>query len=431
MHKEIILGKSIELISKKIVKRSGSTWPGHVALKTNKKFLQKLISKNPNLKLILVAGTNGKTTTTKLLVEILQKNNKSVFSNQEGANLLNGIASTFISHANVKGHIPYDAAILEVDENSLQHVTEAITPDAILVLNLFRDQLDRYGEVNSIAKKWQSALLKIPKKTKLIINGDDPQLRYIGENSELHSFYFGLDEKFMNSKISSHDSDFLYCPHCSAKLEFKKLSYSHMGLFSCPSCKFTHKPTQTFPTLSNPLLGDYNRYNINAAALAAQKVFGIEPKSIETVLQNFKPAFGRQEEIKVRDKNIVILLSKNPTGFNQSIQAVLSKDKNPSIVLVLNDRIPDGRDISWIWDVDFENLKESRTITISGDRALDMTIRIKYTGISESTYTINEKLEDALHESINKTPKEQTLYILATYSGMLETRQILTGKKLL
>ena len=431
MHKEIILGKSIELISKKIVKRSGSTWPGHLALKSNKNFLQKLITKNPNLKLILVAGTNGKTTTTKLLVEILEKNKILVFSNQEGANLLNGIASTFISHAKPNGKIPYDAAILEVDENSLQHITEAITPDAIVVLNLFRDQLDRYGEVNSIAKKWQSALLKIPKKTKLIINGDDPQLRYIGENSGLHSFYFGLDEKFMTAKISSHDSDFLYCPHCSARLEFKKLSYSHMGLFSCPKCKFTHKPTQTFPSLSNPLLGNYNRYNINGAALAAQKVFGIEPKSIETVLQGFKPAFGRQEEIKVRDKNIFILLSKNPTGFNQSIQAVLSKDKNPQVMLVLNDRIPDGRDISWIWDVDFENLNNSKNITISGDRALDMAIRIKYTDISESSFTINERLEDAIHQAIDKTPKEQTLYILATYSGMLETRQILTGKKLL
>lgn len=423
------IGKSSSFFIQSILKRSASTWPGHLALKTNPNIAKKLITKNPGLKIILIAGTNGKTTTTKLISHILRAQGKRVFTNDAGANLLNGIVSSLINHSDNFGTIKYDCAIFEVDENSLPIITSHITPSSIILLNLFRDQLDRYGEVNAIGEKWANALKKLSKQTKLIINGDDPQLRFLGENTCLHSFYFGIDEKFMEKKGLANDSDFLYCPHCNTLLTFSKISYSHMGHFRCPKCKFEHKPTATFPGLKNPLLGSFNSYNLNAAALLLQKEYGLADKSIQKALQTFAPAFGRQEKIEYKGKRIFLLLSKNPTGFNQSIQAVLSQDKNPHLLLSLNDRIPDGRDVSWIWDVDIEEFKNASNITITGDRAYDLGLRIKYADIKK--YVIKTKLDTAINEAMDMLPKNKTLYILPTYSSMLEIRKILKGQSIL
>jgi len=424
----ILSGKTVSFASK-LSGRSGSTWPGHVALSVDSNIVKKITRKNPNLKIILVAGTNGKTTTSKMLSEILEANGKKVFSNQEGANLLNGIASSLISRSNPFGKIKYDVAVFETDENSLPIILENTKPFAIILLNLFRDQLDRYGEVNIIADKWKKALENLPKDTLLISNGDDPMLSFISAKSGLNSFNFGLPKgKASNSKQTS-DVDFLYCPNCSTKLDFESRTYSHLGKFKCPKCNFTNPLIYSFDSLSNPLLGEYNRYNINAAALLLTEDFGIGLEAIELSLRNFSPAFGRQEKIKFKNKNVFVMLSKNPASFNQSIEAVLSKEKSPNVLLVLNDRIPDGRDVSWIWDIDVEELvKKAKSITVSGDRCFDMGLRIKY---SDGKFEVKENLEQAINHAILKLKTGQTLYILATYSAMLETRKILTGRKIL
>lgn len=423
------IGKSSSLIIRSVLKRSASTWPGHLALKTDPNLAKKLVAKNPKLKIILIVGTNGKTTTTKIISHILRNQRKRVFTNDAGANLLNGITSSLINHADSFGKISYDCAIFEVDENSLPIITSHISPSSIILLNLFRDQLDRYGEVNAISTKWEKALKKLPKQTKLITNGDDPQLRFLGENTSHHSFYFGIDEKYMEKKNLANDSDFLYCPHCNSLLTFLKVSYSHMGLFKCPKCKFEHKPTANFPKLTSPLLGTFNFYNLNAAALLLQKEYGLSHDSIQKALKTFTPAFGRQERIEYKGKDIFLLLSKNPTGFNQSIKAVLSQDKNPHLLLSLNDRIPDGRDVSWIWDVDMEEFKNASNITLTGDRAYDLGIRIKYADIKK--YTIETNLNSAIDQAVSKLPPNRILYILPTYSSMLEMRKILKGQSIL
>lgn len=430
------MGKTVSLVSR-LSGRSGSTWPGHAALNLDPNFVKRISKKNPRLKIVLIAGTNGKTTTSKMISEILEKQGLKVFSNQEGANLLNGVASSLISHSNVLGKIKYDAAVFEIDENSLPIVLENAKPFAIILLNLFRDQLDRYGEVNIIAEKWQKALKDLPKETLLISNGDDPMLSYISTKSGLDSFHFGLPkDKAPNSKQTS-DVDFLYCPNCSEKLEFENIIYSHLGKFKCPKCNFTNPLIYSFDTLPNPLLGEYNRYNINAAALLLTEGFGIGLDAIEKSLRDFTPAFGRQENIRYKNKNIFLMLSKNPASFNQSIEAVLSKEKFPSVLLVLNDRIPDGRDVSWIWDVNFEELAEkAKSITVSGDRTYDMALRLKYASSSKSQisnlkFQIKQNLEQAINGTISRLPSNKTLYILATYSAMLETRKILTGKSIL
>jgi len=424
----ILAGKAVSIVSK-LSGRSGSTWPGHIALNLDPNFVKKISEANPKLKIILVAGTNGKTTTSKMLSEILDKQGLKVFSNQEGANLLNGIASSFISHSNVLGKADYDVAIFEVDENSLPLIAQSTKPFAIVLLNLFRDQLDRYGEVNIIADKWKKALKSLPKETLLISNGDDPMLSFISTKSGLESYNFGLPKGKDSSNKSSSDVDFLYCPNCQEKLDFETRTYSHLGKFKCPKCDFKNPLIYSFESLPNPLLGEYNKYNINAAAVLLTEGFNVGLEQIEQSLKNFSPAFGRQENIKYKNKNVFVMLSKNPASFNQSIIAVLSKEKQPNVLLVLNDAIPDGRDVSWVWDIDTDELSsKAHLITISGDRCFDMGLRIKY---SEGRFEIKENLTQAINSAVLKLKSDQTLYILSTYSAMLDARKILTGKAIL
>lgn len=422
----ILAAKNVLTISK-LSGRNGSTWPGHVALNINNNLVKEIVKKNPQLRIILIAGTNGKTTTAKMVYEILENKGLKVFRNEEGANLLNGITSALISHSNLSGKINYDVAIFEVDENSLPIVADNTNPYAIVLLNLFRDQLDRYGEVNAVAQKWQDCLSKFSEKTILISNGDDPMLSYIAEQSKLKSFYFGLTKKDSGSK-SATDRDFLYCPKCSTKLDFEFRTYSHMGKFSCPKCGFKNPMIHTY-NLPNPLLGEYNLYNINACALLLGEGFDMDISSIKDVLSNFSPAFGRQEKIKYKNREILIMLSKNPASFNRSIDAILEKEKSPHVLFVLNDRIPDGTDVSWIWDIETDEISQkTKDIFVSGDRAFDMALRIKY---SDGKFSVFENLQTAIDKAVASVKEEETLYVLPTYSAMLEVRKILTGKKIL
>ncbi|OGH16724.1 MAG: hypothetical protein A3C30_00055 [Candidatus Levybacteria bacterium RIFCSPHIGHO2_02_FULL_40_18] len=460
----ILLGKVVFFLSRTLSLGSGSTWPGHIVMEIKPKFVRQILKSNPNLKVVLVAGTNGKTTMSLMLQKILEQGGIRVFRNEAGANLLNGIASSIIRNTNLTGRLSFDVAIFEVDERNvalaLQEMSVVSGQPAplrgarpglsVVLLNIFRDQLDRYGEVNKVLSDWEEALSSVDSNTLLFTNGDDPALSLLTQNTKLKTYYFGIDEKLMIKDSTGHDVDFIYCPNCQTKLDYRKVSYSHMGKFKCPSCGFTNPKTETFSTLPSPLLGNYNIYNINAAALAGDKGFGISEDKIRTALTDFKPAFGRQEEITYKGRKILMLLSKNPAGFNQSIDAIVNfhprggKDHTPrgcTILLVLNDRIPDGRDVSWIWDVDFENLPKDSKIFISGDRAYDMALRIKYLDSTQnsklktqnfnSNVQIFENLKDAIEIATRETSTNETLFILPTYSAMLEARKILTGRSIL
>lgn len=439
----IFVAKLGESMIKILKLGSGSTWPGHIALKLNRNFIKEILNQviddkrkqNKSFDVVIVAGTNGKTTTSKLMRFLLEKEGKRVFQNEEGANLLNGIASSLLRHINLfhsRGVIEYDVAIFEVDENSLPAVIEQTNPKAIVLLNLFRDQLDRYGEVNIIAGKWEETLKRLPKETHLIVNGDDPQLYYLGKKSSASVHYYGLDDLFFKMIHLPHDVDSTYCPQCGEQLIYKGISYSHLGDYYCKSCRFKRENVETFShvRIHYSLFGVYNVYNAYAVLLTLQKVFKI--KFDEVDLDEFKPAFGRQEKLVYKNRNVFIQLSKNPAGFNQSVEVareVMQKDGG-NILLVLNDRIPDGKDISWIWDVEFENIaKIVPEIFVSGDRVYDMAVRMKYAGFKNVHH--NEVLEEAIAHTIDSTPEGQNVVILCTYSAMLETRAILVGRKLL
>ena len=441
----ILFGKLLSIISRILNVGSGSTWPGHIALNLNKNFIKEIIKKNPHLKIILIAGTNGKTTTGKLIQTILENTKYKVFQNEAGANLLNGIASSLLLHSSILCKINYDFAIFEIDENTLPLVLKEISPDYLILLNLFRDQLDRYGEVNTIAKEWEGAIKHLLPKTKLILNADDPQIAYLGKSRgvvasapsrcnriDTSIFYFGLNDKSLNTVQHQHAVDSTYCPNCNSKLFYNKIYYSHLGDWECRKCGLKH-PAKTFTSSpSYPLSGIYNEYNTNAAVLLCEQI-GIEKQSISHALHKFKPAFGRQEILNINGKRVQIFLSKNPTGFNESLRTIANLGAL-NLLLVLNDRIPDGRDVSWIWDVDFEDfINKFQSIVISGDRAYDIGLRIKYTQpiIHDSSFIIQENLKEAIALGLKKTPKSEALYILPTYSAMLEARKILTGKKIL
>lgn len=422
----IVAGKTLSKISNLLNLGSGSTWPGHIALSLNKNFIKEILEKNKELKIILIAGTNGKTTTGKLIQTILEENKVKVFQNQSGANLLNGIASSMLLRSNMLCTLNYDYAIFEVDENTLPLAINEFTPDYVILLNLFRDQLDRYGEVDTIAKKWKRAIEQLNNETILILNADDPQIAFLGKNVKANVVYFGVNEPPKTSR--EHETlDTNYCPNCNSKLKFKILNFSHLGDWQCNYCGLKRPKLEIESIRYYPLPGIYNRYNSLAAVLFS-KIIGIDNQTMARALRKFIPAFGRQETLEIKGKKVEIFLSKNPTSFNESLRTVQELGAK-NLLLVLNDRIPDGRDVSWIWDTDIEGMIASfKTITVSGDRCYDMGLRLKY---ALNKFQIHDKLKNAIEISLQKISKGETLYILPTYSAMLEVRKILTGKKIL
>lgn len=424
----IFIGKFVSSISKIARRGSGSTWPGHIALSVNPYFIQQILNKNPQLKIIFIAGTNGKTTTSKMITTILQGNNKRVMYNDTGANLLNGIASSLIHFADGNGVINKDIAVFEVDENTLPLILKQANPFAVIALNLFRDQLDRYGELDSIAKKWKEAFMDLTQKTKLLLNADDPQVAFLGDRVKARTMYFGLEEKGQEVNILQHASDSIYCPRCHNRLQYKKIYFSHLGIWRCGFCKLT-RPKVALSHGLYPLPGMYNQYNTLAAILVCLQL-GFSDSAIEKAIALVTPAFGRQEKIMVDGKTIQVFLAKNPASFNQTISTIASLGAT-YILFVLNDRIPDGRDVSWIWDIDIEEfLPQFLSIFVSGDRVYDMQLRLSYAGRNKNIY-VYEKLAEGIWNALENLPQNETLYVLPTYSAMLDVRKIITGRKIL
>ena len=435
----ILFGKFVISLSKFFNLGSGSTWPGHIALKLNPNFIRQILDSHPKgvkPKVIIIAGTNGKTTTGKLITEILRSINKSVLHNAAGANLLNGLASTLIKGSSLyslfslprsdPGRLKQSYLVFECDENALPEVIEQTNPDYVICLNLFRDQLDRYGEIDSIAKKWHKSFKKLNTNTTLILNVDDPQISFLSDDSKAKTLHFGLEAKSDGSQIE-HGADSAHCPNCGSKLEYESVFFSHLGVWKCSNCQIK-RPMLDISNLGfHPLVGTYNKYNTLAAYLFA-KHEKIKYSVINEAFRNFTPAFGRQEKINYKGKNVQIFLSKNPTSFNESLQTIkFLGGKN--LLFVLNDKIPDGLDVSWIWDVNLEEILEKQmNIAVSGDRVYDMVLRLKY---AEQFTHVEQDLKKSINQMVEKLEENETLYILPNYSAMLEVRKVLTGRKIL
>jgi len=419
---------------------AASVLPGEIARRVHPQLLPLLFSQAKQ-GVILIVGTNGKTTTSLLLRTILEDAGYTVAHNATGANLINGLITALLDRTNLVGQLNVDYAILEVDENILPLLLQNCQPQYILGLNLFRDQLDRYGEVDTISQRWRSAIAPLNKDTVVVLNADDPTLSHLGQNLPQHVLYFGLSEPQLYLDEIPHAVDSIYCPSCGHLLDYEGVYLSHLGDFSCPNCNFKKSQLDlNSQEWGQILIGVYNKYNTLAAGLLAREI-GINLESIFATIKNFKAAFGRAEELTVEGKHVRILLSKNPVGMNETIRAVneiKTAGKSSTTLIVLNDRTPDGTDVSWIWDVDLEKLVGlGGTLVVSGDRVYDMALRLQYSQSSlEGTEIVaktivKEELQDALTDALKATPPDETLHILPTYSAMLEVRQLLTGRSIL
>jgi len=416
---------------------AASVLPGEIARRLQPKVLP-LLFEQVRRGVILIVGTNGKTTTSLLLSTILQRQGWRVTHNATGANLINGLVTALLENTNLIGQLDADYAILEVDENILPLVLRSCQPQFILGLNLFRDQLDRYGEVDTISQRWKSAIAPLPPETVVILNADDPTLSHLGQQLPQKVLFFGLSEPEQYLDEIPHAVDSIYCPSCGHSLDYKGVYLSHLGDYQCPQCGFSKsQPAIDSREWPQILIGLYNKYNTLAAGLVAIEM-GIDTPAIYDTVKNFRAAFGRAEELEVDGKHVRILLSKNPVGMNETIRAVndIQKAGGASTkLLVLNDRTPDGTDVSWIWDVDTEKLVASGgTIVVSGDRVYDMALRLRYSQTESDKgfkLIVKEDLQDAIATALEHTPANETLHILPTYSAMLEVRGLLTGRKIL
>ncbi|NEO83045.1 MAG: Mur ligase family protein [Spirulina sp. SIO3F2] len=435
----VAIAKTTTAIVKGLKLGAASVLPGSIARRIHPHILP-LLFEQVRLGVILIVGTNGKTTTSLLLREILETQGWRVTHNATGANLINGLITALLADTNLIGTLRTDYGILEVDENILPLLLKDCRPRYILALNLFRDQLDRYGEVDTISRRWRKAIAPLPAETVVVVNADDPTLNYLGQNLAQSSGqtvrFFGLSEPKLYLKAIQHAVDSIYCPNCGASLDYQGVYLSHLGDYTCPSCGFAkNQPDLDSNDWGQILIGVYNKYNTLAAGLLAQEI-GVGRAEINQAIQSFKAAFGRAEELTVQGKHVRILLSKNPVGMNETIRAVhdiQAQGQSSVSLVILNDRIPDGTDVSWIWDVDMEQLVEQGgTIIVSGDRVFDMALRIEYSPHPEDLNLIVEPdLQQAVDKAIAHTPATETLHILPTYSAMLEVRKLLTGREIL
>ena len=434
----IISSKIVLFISKNFLK-GGSTFPGRVALKLDRNIL-KTVSKG--YKVVLVTGTNGKTTTTSMITNILKENNFEVITNNTGANLFPGIVACFIDNFKFSSNNTTKYAVIEVDEANVKFITEYISPELLTVTNLFRDQLDRYGEVYTTLTKILEGVTKSP-TTKLVLNGDESLLGKLDLKNPTDFYGFSVPVKEGTKLDVNADSKF--CKFCKSPYEYNFITYNHLGDFYCPSCGYK-RPNLKYsvdeiinitPDYSEVIIngsnitisqsGVYNIYN-GLCAYSIAKELGVSDAVIAKSLGKQDSSFGRQETINIDGKNVKIILVKNPAGYNQALDTLCLNEEPFSALFMLNDNYADGRDVSWIWDVNFEKLHTlpMNNVFVSGMRMYDMAVRLKTAGLNKDKFILEEdyeKLTDKIKEC-----DDTNIYILATYTAMINYRKHLHSK---
>ena len=439
-------GKLTSALSRGLRRGGGTTLPGDVSRWVDPRILTKL-SRRLDQGSVVITGTNGKTTTAALLRHILDVEGRATIANQAGANLIFGVTAAMVNQTDWSGDVGARAGVFEIDEASLPRLVREIAPGTIVVTNLFRDQLDRYGELETTAAHIRSALSQGPEGMTAVLNADDPMVASLGDGLP-RVVYAGLDDPSLLQAELSHGADAKFCPRCGSALVFDGVYFGHVGHYHCPTGDFARPDVDVRGTalaiegiermrlelatgketaqLQVPLSGLYNAYNV-LVAVAAASTMGIPLSRSAAALHSFSPAFGRMERTIVGGRQAVLLLAKNPTGFNEVLRTAIRFGHATSFLIALNDRIADGQDVSWIWDVDFEQLNGvARHIVVTGDRALDLRVRLKYAEIPNDRIEVVPGWQSALAAAAAATPESQTLFILPTYTAMLELRGVLT-----
>jgi UDP-N-acetylmuramyl tripeptide synthase len=422
--------------------RGGAALPGLVAEKIDPSLGRKLASSLPK-GVVIVTGTNGKTTSTKMIIDILEASGERVLANRTGSNLRRGVWSALISGFKVAGGTEYTVGVFEIDEANLRLVAADLNPGHIVVTNLFRDQLDRYGELDTTAALIGQGIADT--KASLYLNADDPMVAGLARYSTTGDVtYFGVEGLLatMTSSRTVADSD--RCPICNTRLKYSRVFYSHIGHYTCPNGDFSRPQPQVAITgvdesdlrgtkavvsvdgrradLSLPLPGVYNLYNA-VAAMALGIGFGVGMDDILKSLTMTAAAFGRVEEVVIDGKRLYLLLVKNPAGFTQVLETFVLPASTPKVLIAINDNYADGRDVSWLWDVPFEAIGSVQPeIVVSGVRAGDMALRLKYAGVDAA---IVPSVGAAIESLVKGMGHEDVAFVLPTYTAMLEVRSAL------
>jgi len=440
---EIAAARGVAALSRRVGAGGGTTIPGKLLAQLDPGAIDRLAA-GLTSGTAVVSATNGKTTTTAMVAEILRPRHR-LAHNAAGANLVSGVASALLADPDA------DLGLFEVDEGALPELMRRLRPRAVCLGNLFRDQLDRYGELELVAERWRNAVGDLAEEAVLVFNADDPQIAAVAE-AHPRSVAFGLDDPRVARPALQHAADSKYCVRCGTPYSYAAAYVGHLGEYRCPrgdherpalevvgrdvalhgleSASFRLDTPEGSQEVELRLPGLYNVYNAVAAAALA-RALGAPLDEIAAGLERFSAAFGRFERIAVGDKHVLLLLIKNPAGANEAVRTLVDGGAPRVLVVALNDEIADGRDVSWIWDVDFEPLLPGlERLVASGGRAAELGLRFRYGGLDEDAIELRPDLGAALDRGLELTPAGGELVLLPTYTAMLGFQRLLADRGL-
>lgn len=441
----LLAGRAAAGLSRRLGLGGGTVISGHVVPRIAPNALPAIVRRLP-LGSVVVSGTNGKTTTSRLVAHLLRASNVRPLHNRAGANLLTGLVSAVVEQTSLKGQPRADIGLFEVDEATLPAAVRALQPRSVLLTNVFRDQLDRYGEVHFIYQTWRDSLAALPPGSNLVLNADDPLVAALGDG-RAGVTYFGLGDPSLALDRPPHAADARLCIRCGARYEVGVTFYGHLGYYHCPACGLS-RPRPQIEATSCRLDGDrgtdlrietpaggfsarlrlpglYNVYNALAATATALGL-GLGPAAIARDLETFTAAFGRLERVSVEERQLFLALVKNPVGFTEVLRTIVPTEQAVNLAIFINDNFADGTDVSWLWDVDFELLRGRVNVAVcSGTRAEDMAVRLKYAGLPQPRIVVEGDPRRALEQALGRSEPGDTVYVLPTYTAMLDVREVL------
>jgi UDP-N-acetylmuramyl tripeptide synthase len=438
---ETALARAAGRLSRLAGRGGGTTLPGKLLARVDPGAVAALSARLP-AGTALLSATNGKTTTARMAAEIVAPRFR-LAHNAAGANLVSGVASALIAGRDAQ------LGLFEVDEAALPDLSARLRPRAVCLGNLFRDQLDRYGELELLGDRWRAMVERLDDRTLLIVNADDPLVADLGR-SRPGTVTFGVDDPRHGGPALQHAADSKYCVRCGAPYTYATAYVGHLGEYRCPACGHSRPPLEIAAREVEPdgtesisfdlvcpegarrvrlrIPGLYNVYNALAAASLTRAV-GMSVDEIAAGLERASAAFGRFERITIGDKTLLVLLIKNPAGANETVRTLLQGDGPRIAVVALNDGIADGRDVSWIWDVDFEPFADRlERIVVSGERAAELALRFSYGGMTEEAIEVVPNIARALDRGLALTPRGGELTFLPTYTAMLELQRVMAER---
>ncbi len=441
--------RAVGEVARRAGRGGGTSLPGKVLMRLEPHAIAELAARLP-LGSAVISATNGKTTTAAMTASVLERSGISLVHNRAGANMAGGVASALLGAARGGAKIAGDMGLFELDEFWLDRVTPELDPRAVLLCNLFRDQLDRYGELETIADRWAEVVASLPGRAHLALNADDPLIADLGRDRP-DVTYFGVEDPSMALPEMQHAADSKHCRRCGTAYTYDAIYLGHLGVYRCANCG-ERRPSPTVAAeqivldgtrsasfqlrtpagtspVELPLPGLYNVYNALAAAALCLDL-GIGLDHVVAGLAAVTAAFGRAERVRVGDVELSILLVKNPAGANEILRTLTLERADLDVLAVLNDRTADGKDVSWIWDADFEILAPHvRRVTCAGTRAAELALRLKYAGVDADRLRLVPALPEALDGALGEAAGGR-LFALPTYTALLELRDVLSNRGL-